>query len=583
MADFYIDFNRGNDGNSGTSSASPWKNIAKITDLTAGQLPAGSTVYLRNDSVWDIVENNIPWKQVVLNGFTSGTPASPLTITSYGGTGRPRINYSMLPQSAHWAWDVALSAWYFELSWNYWGRGRIGVVVNGQYAANVGEYIKFNPSTYINSTIGHNGITADTLRYLIPSDYPQRMYLAGGGLTSASNPTDYFGAGKVVIYSGGAFFLNADAGQLNISGLELTGGGLFVSTLAGTRTIRLSMTDNYVHDCGGIFMLNGLHGTDSLVDLDISGNTVERAASSSIAIMGTATGEIHHNHFSWGNMCDSAGGFVYTQISRSTAATPYDYFKVHHNYAEYAINGVGERRFDGCCYYSDTVDNGTVFSHNIAAHSFKAYQTNNGKKAVFHSNIAYDCGKFISATDADLNGQSDYTIVNNLWVSSASPSTYRCGDQEGDAQGNAIAHFTSTGQPVTNINFANNQFVATSSAWSGHRPVLAYQDSVYSGGKPAWLNVQNNSFVGLDQRTVCDMTGTGPARGTDRSALFPNANIGGSGAVGMVNGLPAYLADSKLFGAGVAQSISGMTDFNGHAFYSKPSVGPFEAVALAEI
>lgn len=584
MADYYIDFNRGSDGNLGTSVGQAWKNLSKIDGLTSAQMPAGSTIRLAADSEWAIRENRDVWQQVKPVCLDNGTQANPLTITSYGGTTKPKVNYKMFPLASWWVWDAAVGAWYFELSWNAWGRGGFGVVVNGVYAANIIEYIKTGLASAINTIVSTNGVTSDTLRFCIPGNFNQRLYLAGGGLTSAVNPTAFFGADKVEVYCGAAVFLNKMT-HTHWDAIEFEGGGFHLSTTIGAQTMPGNVIRNcHFHDVGGVILLNGLAGIDSDIGLEIHNNLIERTTSAAIRLggaTGTATGSIHHNHFSVGNLCESSGGFVYLQLQRGSLSRPV--FEVHNNYAEYAVNGVGERRFDGCCYYADYLDDGSVFRQNIAAHSFKAFQLNSAGKNVLYSNIAYDCGKFASCTDAESHGGSDYTIVNNLWLSSGRPDTYRCGDQEGPAQGNAVIHFSSTGAVVENTLVANNQFIARGAGWSSHTPVMAYQATEYSGGKPAYLTVQTNSFVGFSGPMIKDMTGTGPNRGTDRTALFPGINVGGSGSVVMRDDLPVALGDAACFAAGTDTKIAGIADFNGRAYYAKPSIGPFEAVALAEL
>ena len=49
QTNFYIDQVAGDDANSGTSIATPWKNLTKIYNLT---LTPGSTINLKSNSIW---------------------------------------------------------------------------------------------------------------------------------------------------------------------------------------------------------------------------------------------------------------------------------------------------------------------------------------------------------------------------------------------------------------------------------------------------------------------------------------------------------------------------------------------------
>src|SRR3954469_9904978 len=78
-ATFYVDATAGNDANAGTSSAAPWKSLAKVNATT---FHAGDQVLLKAGQVWS--------GQLWPKG--SGAAGSPIVLSSYGSGARPRID-----------------------------------------------------------------------------------------------------------------------------------------------------------------------------------------------------------------------------------------------------------------------------------------------------------------------------------------------------------------------------------------------------------------------------------------------------------------------------------------------------------
>ena len=77
---YYVDQVSGNDLNSGTSTAAPWKNLTKLYNLT---LSPGSSILLKCGSVWTS-------QQLKFKG--SGTAASPIIVNKYGTGATPVIH-----------------------------------------------------------------------------------------------------------------------------------------------------------------------------------------------------------------------------------------------------------------------------------------------------------------------------------------------------------------------------------------------------------------------------------------------------------------------------------------------------------
>jgi hypothetical protein len=80
-ASYYVDSAGGSDANGGTSPAAPWKSLGKVNSTT---FKAGDTINFKRGGTWD--------GGLVLR--SSGTSASPITVTAYGTGARPTIRNS---------------------------------------------------------------------------------------------------------------------------------------------------------------------------------------------------------------------------------------------------------------------------------------------------------------------------------------------------------------------------------------------------------------------------------------------------------------------------------------------------------
>ncbi|MBD3812706.1 MAG: hypothetical protein IE917_10850 [Betaproteobacteria bacterium] len=575
MPDYYVDFNRGSDSNAGTSSALPWKNLSKISALSAAALPAGCIINLRDDSIWDLQETLSANNFLGWNNFQNGASGSPITIASYGGVDKPKISYTMVPQAAWWTWDATVGAWYLELATAIWGRGGFGVIVGGTYAISAGGGMQAGAASVINTIVGTNGVTIDTLRWVVPAG-GTRLYVAGGGIGPGVDPTTYYGYGNVIIYpsapiTGWQSFVNT-----HIDGIEFAGGGILYLTY-GAGTLNIPGTE--IRNCSG----SGLGGivqtvanttaTDSLIEVNVYDNDFSNITRMGVYLTGPITGRTYRNRFSHGNLCQSAGGFVYMQIKRNTGG--HAVYSVEDNYAEYATHGVGERQFDGSCYYADAGDDGTQFLRNVAAHSFKGYQLNSGKQNLLAANVAFDCCKFGTFTDAEAVGASDYTLVHNLWVSSMTPDSYPHG--AADNANSAFSLWCNIGSTITGAKLQNNMLVVRGSGWSNTVGILAYPTTMWTGAGVSGLTIDTNAVIGGQiSKYITASNDT-----TDKSSIYLGTVIGSGAGVGYLNGLPSGLASLECLNTGTDTQIAGLVDFNGNAFQAIPSIGAFEPQTLA--
>jgi parallel beta-helix repeat protein len=104
MTTYYLDATLGVDAAAGTSTAAPWKTLAK---LVASPPAAGDTVYLKRGEVW---------AEAAAEFGAVGTIASPVTFAAYGSGARPRIDGSkaVTPIAFYGDWAGSHGALHFR-------------------------------------------------------------------------------------------------------------------------------------------------------------------------------------------------------------------------------------------------------------------------------------------------------------------------------------------------------------------------------------------------------------------------------------------------------------------------------------
>src|SRR5215471_3241218 len=85
---YYVDSMAGNDANSGTSTASPWRTVAKVNSMSFG---AGDRILFKRGGTW----------RELLAPYSSGEAGNPIVIDAYGTGPAPILTgANLLPQSA---------------------------------------------------------------------------------------------------------------------------------------------------------------------------------------------------------------------------------------------------------------------------------------------------------------------------------------------------------------------------------------------------------------------------------------------------------------------------------------------------
>jgi hypothetical protein len=260
---------------------------------------------------------------------------------------------------------------------------------------------------------------------------------------------------------------------------------------------------------------------------------------------------------------------------------------VHDEYAEYFANGVGDRTFDGCCFYGEQGSSGTLWERNIAAHSYLPWQENSGAVATWKNNISFDCCKDFYISDSGSMGTSSYTFDSNLFISATSPTAYTKGDAhkitaEGGTNVVAANIFTaanpSNSVPITSFT-CNNNLQILNGDYSSYTPRGTYNDTIMSSGTPV---IKNNCVIGN--------FGTKPkvskaSSGGNYDATYPT-NISGASTgnnIIYVNGLPSILSPSSIAAGAGLQAATQETDYHGTVRFSPRSIGAIEAARSAQV
>ena len=556
VAAYYVDANRGSDTNDGLSKAGAFRSLSKVSGLNLGP---GSEILLASDSTFIVEHSSSVSGKVDFSNF-NGSSVSRNYIGAYdfaGATGtKPIITHRMVPQSSDWAWDGTKSAWYIQLSISTFLTRDCWVKVAGQWAETTNQ-----DGEDINAT--HNGMTPSRLRFNADT-VQNRFYLAWSGANSGTNPSVYFGAGQIVLGLGSIFGAWNGLQHTTIDGLQCVGGGGLLYLYAGGAGLLhrgLEIKNCVAQDTNSMitFGTYSLDAASSLLEVQYHDNIGIDNAGWCFSTYGNSLhGDVYNNKFYGSNRCHALGGSIYTQNKQNDALNTR--LRVRHNFATNVRNGTGNCSFDGCGFYADNYDDGTLFYGNVVTDCFKAYQTNNGKRSTFVGNIAYNCDTFITATDASQNNASDYLIANNL-IYQATGNSRPHGDTATSIQ--PIGAWRD-GSAMVKAIIVNNIIIGVGD-FSLTRPgILAYNETEWATGR---VDVRNNFITG----TSSELVKSNAADKTSVSACL-------SGSASFVNETAndyRLRTASELETAGVDIYFKGCTDPDGQSFKSPASVGAY--------
>lgn len=600
MAVKYIDFNRGNDSNSGDSPGAAWKNLSKAYNFAPG---AGGGLYLASDSVWDIAPTRAAHNGLTQTQF-NGSAGSPAFITSFdpvaNTTGqRPTIKYRMFPAASDWQWDATDNwgypkGWYIQLDWNNLGYDVL-VMVGGQYVGTTNQRSTGNRGygsingDYEGSYQGQfvNGMTRNTLRFNMDvgggsvggSTY-SRLYLSGAGLLSpgaGNDPSSVFGPGQIMIGFRPFLYLYNSSNYVEISGLRCEAGGglLCIDGSADRVSSGFVAHNNTAYQVQVPFMVLSSSGSPATtrIEIDIRDNVADTLAGSCFTAykIGIA-GKFRRNRFSNGNLCSSMGGGAYVQITSTTINGTPEPFIVEENIADRWKNGTGNNSFDGGCYYIDLIDTGTVMQNNVALNSYVAFQCGNGDLSKWIGNTSVNCEKFGMWNNATAFLQtSDYHIEHNLHIGAPLGTFTHGQDTEASPSALVVTH-NGTASNLVAARIRNNVIVMAPG--DPRNAANVFTASIWASGKAI---LANNAFI-------CD------------SPVKVTCDSGATDKTSEANSIPVTRETCRLIttdgvaykpGAGSALIAAGANlarvniDASGMRYYSPPTVGPYEVRRLS--
>ena len=599
MAVRYIDFNRGNDANSGATPALAWKNLSMGFNFNPG---AGGGLYLASDSIWEI---NLT--KAAHNGLTqtqfNGIEGDPAFIApydpdgvSYGGM--PTIRYRMFPAAADWTWDATDNwghpkGWYIQFAWHNLTND-ILVKVGSQWVPTTNQRSTGNKGfgsingdyegTYQGQFV--NGMTRDTLRFNIDlgrvdvdGSIFTRLYLSGAGLLTSgagNDPSTVLGAGQIMLGMRPYIYLFNSDTHLQVHGIRCEdGGGLFA--IDGDANRISSGFEAYGNDflnCGSPMMLISSTGDVATTrrEVDIHDNTGDQLAGSFFTAFKVGiAGSFHDNNFSNGNKCSSMGGGVYIQIAASTVSGIAEPFVVENNVADNWANGTGNNTFDGSCYYVDIGDTGTILKNNLALNSYVAWQCGSGARSVWRNNTSINCelmGMWNNPESIPAYVYSDYEIDHNLHIG-AQLGAFTHGQDTGVSPSAMVVTYSGTVTDIVGIAVRNNVFLMASGDTRMGANILT--SAAWTAGK---ADVRNNAVACASSIKIGSDVGT-----VDRTAS--SATLSTTQAACRLQGdaTDNYRIDpnSSLWAAGVDLDRVN-TDAYGTHYYSPPSIGPHEPV-----
>lgn len=398
MTIYYLDNNRGNDSNAGTSPSAPWKNLSKITAFASAQ--PGDAFLLADDSMWRLT----PSERVVPPTSWVGQQHNPVIIGKYSPSSqsigqRPLIIEHANTVAGDWTYDAPLNGWKYTYP---------SVHLNSAVLVRIND-------TWLASTTDEprdNAVQSVDGRYRARLDNQTLLLYAPAGV----NPVDYYGKVVVSAQAAGAISLSAGRNWITVQDIAFTEtgcgvlcysnntlaagyvierclmrtGGALVSVNGDTAgTVRAWVRDNEVYDFGAI----GIH-------VNSTGGA------------GIAYAEVYRNRIADGVRQWAQGG-IYLQCRNSARES--NCF-VHDNEVSGCRWGTRDKQYDGSGIYIETGSDGVRVYSNVVHDCFVAIQDNSGRRNFVTGNLVYDCRRGIRISDASSNGLSNTHLYNNTFI-----------------------------------------------------------------------------------------------------------------------------------------------------------------------
>lgn len=453
-ASYYLDYDLGDDANTGLTEGAAWKNIAKLGTAT---FAAGDIIKLANNRTWDM------WGLAavrIMNNTMRGTAANHITITNYTPTGetfehKPTISRYYDTLSTDWTWDASQSAWYIAGDSAAFGIPYGTAVFFGFTQETKGVWMKHFVSPYTEFSSARQ-FAVDTVNRRLyvwtPSDadnpvtYYQGVRVLSGQMINfeaytTKFPGEYTDWENLRFENGGrCFYLLTDSGStggvqhITFDGIEVDNAASVMLTAAGNATYKTNditlQNSRFEHISGA-----GLHTMQYSTDIKSVNNYYDGCSEQA-----------------------SFGGCIYWQTDFNSST--FDEF--HHAY----FGSNPDSYVDGAAVYFEGGGGWNVVDRARVYESTYAFQNNSGSPGNVIKHSYTDTGAFIIISDADNREDMGLTLINN---------TAECDwlDRE-TAYGNirdGCIHFNQS--VVGTFTAQNNSFNGTVSGVAGHDVILS--------------------------------------------------------------------------------------------------------------
>ncbi len=453
------------------------------------------------------------------------------------------------------------------------GNKGFGSINGSQTGKHMGEYV--------------NGMTRETLRFNfdmggdnVAGSVNHRLYLSGSGLLTpgaGNDPSSVYGPDAILIgFKPIFFFYNANS-YVQISNISMRDGGglLFVGGDVNRVTDGFEVSGIDTYNTGTPFYISSRDGDKATtrIAIDIHDNVSNFTSGQ---VFGTysigVTGFFRNNLMMNGNLCTSHGGATYIQNVTSTLNGVPEPLIIEQNIADTWKNAAGSSAFDGCCYYVDVGDVGSVHRHNVALNSYVAFQCGAGALSYWEGNTSINCEKFgMWNNNPSLVEASDYRIEHNLHIGALEGTFWHGEDTVATPSASTITH-TGTAENLVGMQVRNNVIIVAEGDARSAMNLLT--TDLWNSGK---AQCENNVFICDGAIKIASNAGLVDKTGVSSSITATREQCLLSSSDGMHYRISP---SSALWNAGVDLPRINI-DAYGVRYYSPPSIGPHEPVRPA--
>jgi len=524
MTTRYIDWNRGNDSNDGSSPTLAWKNLTKIDDAAAA---AGDQFLLADDSIWEYDLSS----RVVPPTTWAGTKTNPVVIGKYSVNGsntqKPTIKWNRKLLTTDWTYSAPNNAWVYTAPGNV--GGLCLVRLNKTWVAS-----RTDDGVPLASVHGryHNSGTS--------------FYLYA---PSTVDPTTYYG--EVLLSTEQGFFsISTDRKWVTIQDIHFVETSAGISAYSGSATTTGLVVQRVSGDiCSQL--IRGFNESGQL-ELYITNCTISNFGACAISVGSNTVPYkncyIEDNKIHNGMYCYSQGAIYITGYN----------VHVRDNQLSDVYYGTLDKTTDGAAIYTETGSTNVLVYRNTVTNCHLAFQDNSGRKTTWFSNVVLNCKSIMRVSDQNSNNAMEHTFNNNTCISGANLQA---------ASGAGVVEdgwrcYKPTGT-ITSITVKNNILIkkGSSSTKAGIlTPEVSPSTSDYTYNCVVnFSNIAQREFTPFTVETSTNSTTVNPFMGTN---LVPNST-------------------SSAYHTGLF--IRHFLDKEGNLLYNPPSMGAYEYIPVRAI